>query len=240
MSEKLSYRDRMLPVQAEQSHLFEGDATELLDQMYATMTATCDLASPHSELSLELTPLHRIEEMASAPLNLRFLQLLVKMTGARRVLEIGSFIGVSAIYMAKALPEDGRLVTIEKFDHFAGICRQNFAANGVSDRIDIIEGDAFEVLDGLTNEAPFDLAVIDGDKGRYDSYFPMVDKLVRAGGLVYVDDVFFHGDALNQTPTTEKGQGVKRFLELLGGREDYFCSVLPIANGVALAIKRNT
>jgi predicted O-methyltransferase YrrM len=132
------------------------------------------------------------------------------------------------------------LVTIEKFDHFAGICRQNFAANEVSDRIELIEGDAFDVLDRLTEKEPFDIAVIDGDKGRYDSYFAMVDKLVRPGGLVYVDDVFFHGDALNQNPTTEKGRGVQRFLDALSKSQDYVCSVLPIANGVALAIKRNT
>jgi predicted O-methyltransferase YrrM len=237
MTEGLTYQDRMLSVQREQSHLFEGDASALTKEIYQTIASVCGLRSPHEELDLELTPLHRIEEMASAPLNLRFLQSIVMMTGARRVIEIGAFIGVSATYLAKVLPEDGKLVTIEKFDQFAEICRHNFHANGVADRIHLIQGDAFAVLSSLAEEEPFDFALIDGDKGRYRQYFEMIDPLMRPGGVICVDDVFFHGDALNDQPQTDKGRGVKSFLEALQGRRDYMSTILPIGNGVALAIK---
>ena len=227
----------MLPVQREQSYLFDGDATAFTEKMFSAITSVCHLKSPHDDLDLDLTPMHRIEVMASAPLNLRFLQSIVLMTGARKVLEIGAFIGVSATYLAKMIPDGGQIISIEKFDHFAEICRRNFRANGIEDRVRLIEGDAFEVLSSLTAEEPFDFALIDGDKGRYDEYFEMVDRLMRPGGVIYVDDVFFHGDALNDKPSTEKGAGVKNFLEVLSKRQDYFSTVLPLGNGVALAIK---
>src|SRR6185436_17283891 len=88
-----------------------------------------------------------VEEMASNPVQLRLLELIVRLTGAKRAIEIGAFIGLSAMVMARAMPAGGKLFTIEKFAHFADICRRNVAVNGLSERIEVIEGDALEVIE---------------------------------------------------------------------------------------------
>jgi predicted O-methyltransferase YrrM len=233
----LGYHDRMSPFQHEQRKLFQGSTADFVPALYAALTNSASLCTPCEALKLEHTPLHSIEEMASAPLNLRLLQFLIKLTGAQSVLEVGAFVGVSAIYMARALPEGGSVTTIEKFDHFAEICRRNLQNNGVFDRVRLLQGDAIAVLDTLAGEE-FDFAVIDGDKGRYPEYFMKIDKLLAPGGLVLVDDAFFHGDALNSAPTTDKGAGVKKFLGDMATRTEYERIALPIANGVFLARKQ--
>ena len=233
----LQYKDRMSPFQHEQNKLYQGDAENFAPEMYKAIENSAGLVSPHDDLSLSYTDLHPIEEMASAPLNLRLLQFLVGLSGARRILEIGSFIGISATYMARELPEGGTLTTIEKFDHFAEIAQSNFDNNGVSDRIRLILGDAMEVLDTLKDEEKFDFVLIDGDKGRYPDYFKKVDKLLASNGLIVVDDVLFHGDSLNAAPTTDKGEGAKGILNLIATRSDYQRVTLPIANGILLARK---
>lgn len=236
-AKSLAYRDRLSPFQHEQRKLFQGNEAEFVAALYRAVEGSAKLAAPRDDLTLEHTSLHPIEEMASTPLSLRLLQFLIKLTGARRVLEIGAFIGVSGTYIARALPEGGTLTTIEKFDQFAKICQHNFESNGVAERVRLLCGDAMDVLDGLVNEKKFDFAIIDGDKGRYPEYFKKVDKLLVRGGLVLVDDVFFHGDALNSAPRTEKGQGVKIFLHDMAALNGYERLTLPISNGIFLARK---
>ena len=158
--------------------------------------------------------------MASNPVQLRLLDLIVRLLQPKRIIEIGAFIGLSAMTMARAMPAGGKLTTIEKFDHFADICRRNFEANGLADRITVVQGDAFEALDKVPKGELFDLAFIDGNKERYADYFEMLEPRVRSGGLILVDDVFFHGDVLNAKPTTEKGEGCKRFMELAARRHE--------------------
>jgi caffeoyl-CoA O-methyltransferase len=140
--------------------------------------------------------------------------------------------------MARAMPAGGKLTTIEKFDHFADICRRNFAANGLADRITIVEGDAFEALAKVPHGELFDLAFIDGNKERYADYFEILEPRVRSGGLILVDDVFFHGDVLNAEATTEKGEGCKRFMALAARRDNYVKLALPLCNGLMLLLKK--
>ena len=147
--------------------------------------------------------------MASNPVQLRFLDLIVRLLQPKRIIEIGAFIGLSAMTMARAMPAGGKLTTIEKFDHFADICRRNFATNGLADRITVVQGDAFEALDKVPKGELFDLAFIDGNKERYADYFEMLEPRVRSGGLILVDDVFFHGDVLNAQAHDREGRGLQ-------------------------------
>jgi predicted O-methyltransferase YrrM len=94
-----------------------------------------------------------------------------------------------------------------------------------------------QVLTQLAGAEPFDFILIDGDKGRYHEYFAHADRLLRRGGLIVVDDVFFHGDALNAQPETDKGMGAKRLLELVRNKTEYRTVALPVANGILLAQK---
>lgn len=229
--------DKLLPDQANNNHYYQGKPDQYYRELYELIVRTGGIRSPMESFTLTLSDKVTIEDMASNPVQLRLLEFLVRLTGARRVLEIGAFIGLSAMTMARAMPRGGHLTTIEKFDHFADICRRNFSANGLSDRITLLEGDAFEVLDGPLEDEPFDMVFIDGNKERYGSYFEEVEARVRSGGLILVDDVLFHGDVLNQPPSTEKGAGVRAFLELAAKRTDYLRLVVPFSNGLMLMLK---
>ncbi len=119
----------------------------------------------------------------------RLLGILARASGAKRILEIGTLGGFSAIHLARALPENGRLVTLELDPHHASVAAENLAAAGLSDRADVRVGPALDTLAGLAGEAPFDLAFVDADKTSYPAYFEWCLRLVRPGGLIVVDNV---------------------------------------------------
>lgn len=235
MASEFTLWDKLLPDQPLNNQYFQGQ--DYYRALYDLIVRTSGLRPPTETFKLALSDKVTIEEMASNPVQLRLLELIVRLIGARRIIEIGAFIGLSAMTMAQAMPAGGKLTTIEKFDHFADICRRNFAANGLADRIDVIQGDAFELIDALPRDELFDLAFIDGNKERYAHYFEVLEPRVRPGGLILVDDVLFHGDVVNPQPKTEKGEGVKAFMELAARRANYLRLTLPICNGLMLMQK---
>jgi predicted O-methyltransferase YrrM len=234
---KPRFSDKLLSDQPEHTHYFTG-GSDYAEALYQAICRASGIRSPVEEFKLEQTDKFTVEEMASNPVSMRFLQFLMQAAGVRRVLEIGAFIGVSAMYFAKALPPGGKVVTIEKFDHFAEIARRNFAANGLADRITLLQGDAFELIAKLPRNEPFDLIFIDGNKERYKDYFVMTEPLLSPRGISLVDDCFFHGDAINKKPTNEKGEGVKAFLDYAATRNDYQRIALPLANGIMLMTRK--
>jgi len=233
----ISICDKLLPSQPANNEHYAGAADAYYPLLLAAVLKASGTKLPVEEFDLEFSDKVSIEEMSSGPIGLRFLQMLVRLTGARRVLEIGTFIGLSAMAMARAMPEDGRVLTIEKFDQFAAIAQRNFARNGLAGKIRLLEGDAFEVIGGLPQDEMFDLIFIDGNKERYAEYFRRLEPKLRPGGLAVVDDCLFHGDVLNARPGTEKGAGVAVMLDVAAGLENWWRLAVPIGNGVLLMIK---
>lgn len=227
----------MLPIDSEFRKYFEGNEENFITCLYDTINTFNNLKPAIEELSLQTSDQVAIEDMASNPLLLRFLQTLVMLKQPNRILEIGTFIGISAIYMAKILPDGGQIVTIEKYEHFADIARRNFTANGLSKKIKLIQGDAFDQLSQLRTEEHFDIIFLDGDKERYLEYFQLLHPLLALNGLLIVDDVLFHGDVLNKIPKSKKGAGVRKFLEHVKNDKGYHKVILPISNGIMLMIK---
>lgn len=205
--------------------------------VYETILTTCGFQAPQLKYKLEQTSMFTIEEMASSPTTLGFLQWVLGLMGARRVLEIGAFVGVSAMYFADALPEDGRVTTLEKFDHFAEIAKRNFVSNGLEHKIDLICGDASDLIPSLPADVEFDFVFIDGNKERYAEYIKLVDPLLRPGGVIAVDDAFFHGDALNDEFESEKGRGVRAALDLATTMTGWQKTLLPASNGMLFMTK---
>lgn len=236
-SKPVRFCDKLLPDQHEHTYHYR-DGGDYVAGLYDTICRSSGILSPDQEFKLEKTDKFTVEEMASNPVSLRFLQFLIQVSGVKRVLEIGAFIGVSAMYFAKALPEGGEVVTIEKFDHFAAIARRNFAANGLDKRITLHEGDAFEIIEKLPKDQKFDLIFIDGNKERYKDYFVMTEPLLSPRGISLVDDCFFHGDVVNATPSNEKGAGTKAFLDYAATRNDYQRIALPLANGIMMMVRK--
>lgn len=235
MNKTLTLADKLLPDQPLNTQYYGG--SDYYRDLYDLIADASGLVPPTEAFTLALSDEFTIEEMASNPVQLRLLELFVRLVGATRVIEIGAFIGLSAMTMARAMPAGGKLTTIEKFGHFADICRRNVAANGLADRIVVLEGDALDVIGRLPRDERFDLAFIDGNKERYVDHFRLLEPLVRPGGVILVDDVFFHGDVLNATPRTAKGEGVKAFMRLAAGLSHGFRAVLPVCNGLMIIQK---
>ena len=151
-----------------------------------------------------------------APVNGKLLHLIARMTGARRVLEIGTLGAYSTIWLARAVPHDGRIVTIEAEPRIADIARANLDRAGVGDKVEIRLGRAAEVLPTLDGGAPFDLVFIDADKESNTIYLDWAARLGRPGTVVMVDNTVRGGEVAN--PATENPQiiGVQRGLEMLG------------------------
>lgn len=229
--------EKMLPNQAFNSNLYDDGDGPFEAAAYKKILEVCGIGAPQDKFDLEQTDMFTIEEMASSPIVLNLLQWILRLANSKSVLEIGSFVGVSAMYMASALPADGKVVTLEKFDHFAEIAQRNIDKNGLSDRIELICADALEVLPDVVRDRSFDFVFIDGNKERYADYLAAVKDSVSRGGIVVVDDALFHGDALNARPTTEKGGGVRDCLSVVAGMEDWERTLVPISNGILLVRK---
>jgi predicted O-methyltransferase YrrM len=128
----------------------------------------------------------------------KFIYLLAKMVGARHILEIGTLGGYSAIWLARALPEDGRLVTLESETKCAEVAASNLARAGLSNKVEIVVGSALDTLPKVVDRAkePFDLVFLDADKVNYLSYFPHIMRSVRQGALILADNVIRKGTVL--------------------------------------------
>ncbi len=233
----LAYSDKLLADQPPHIELFRGGRAALFPALFDTIAATSGLRTPAEELDLAVTDKFTPEEMGSNPVALRFLQLLVKLTGAKNVLEIGSFIGISGTYLAKALPSGGRLMTIERGAEFAAIAAENFKRNGVARKIDLRVGDAKVILRDIPARLRFGLIFIDGDKEHYADYMRLLRPHLARGGIMIVDDALFHGDVLNRTPVTAKGKGVQAALREATKWRDCSRILLPISNGMLLIFR---
>jgi predicted O-methyltransferase YrrM len=169
-----------------------------------------------------------------------FMTLLAKLLGARRALELGTFTGYSAICIARGLAEGGRLIACELDPERAETARGNFAAAGVTERVEVRVGAAQETLDALEAEGgePFDLAFIDADKEGYPGYYESCLRLLRPGGLIVIDNVLRGGDVLAPAEASEGTRVIAELNERIAGDEQVDLAMLGIADGITLALKR--
>jgi caffeoyl-CoA O-methyltransferase len=235
--QNLHYHDRLLANQPFHNMHYRENAESYFPRLFQTIVKSCGIVEPQQRFKLEQSHRFRVEVMGSNPMPLSLLELLVKSLNARVCLEIGCFIGLSALSMASAQSPGGKVHTIEKFDEFAAIAQRNFVANDMADRISLHLGDALDVLPGLLPGMTIDLAFIDGNKERYLDYFHLIAPAMRPGGLMIFDDALFHGDVLNDQPIDAKGAGVKALLDAVASERNFHRSLLPIGNGLLLMHK---
>ena len=147
----------------------------------------------------------------------KMLHLLARLINARHILEIGTLGGYSTIWLARAMPPDGRLVTLELDPHHAAVAKKNLARAGVADRVDLRLGPAMQTLEALTSEnrPPFDLVFIDADKPSTPGYFGLSMKLIRPGSLIIVDNVMRKGAVIDEASDDPNVHGMRRFLDML-------------------------
>ncbi len=179
--------------------------------------------------------------MQIAPEQGQLMALLVELIGARRIIEIGTFTGYSALCMAEAMPADGTLICCDLNEEWTGIARGFWREAGVEERIDLRLAPALETLDALLaqgGEGQFDLAFIDADKTNYTRYFERCLTLVRPGGLILFDNTLWGGRVADPDARDEETRAIRALNERLLGDQRVTLSLVPIGDGLTLARKR--
>ena len=166
----------------------------------------------------------------------RILQQLALMIGAKRIFEMGSAIGYSTIWWAQAVGEGGRVIYTDGDRKNANEARGYFDRAGVSKQITIKTGDALELLS--EEKDPFDIIFCDVDKDAYPRAFRLAVPRLRKGGLFVTDNVLWNGEVTEKNPSDPKTQAIQEFNRLLYNAPDLFATILPIRDGVAVAMKK--
>jgi len=200
------------------------------------------LREPQSLRALrEETASLAMARMQISPEQGQFMALLVKLLGARRTLEVGVFTGYSALAVALALPEDGRIVACDISEEWTSIARRHWADAGIAHKIDLRLAAATRTLDALLADGAagsFDFAFIDADKSNYLPYYERCLQLLRAGGLVAVDNTLWSGRVADEADRTADTAAIRDLNDRLHRDERVDLALLPIGDGLTLARKR--
>ncbi len=169
-----------------------------------------------------------------------FMNMLTRLTGATRAIEVGVFTGYSSLSVARALPENGRLVACDVSAEYTAIARRYWEKAGVSSKIDLRLGPAVETLDAMIEKGEsgvYDLAFIDADKGNYPNYYERCLRLLRSGGLMMVDNALWGGGVADPTQTDTMTTTLRNLNRMAGEDARVEVSLLPIGDGLLLARK---
>jgi caffeoyl-CoA O-methyltransferase len=188
----------------------------------------------------EETARHPRAMMQIAPEQGQFMALLVQLLGATKALEVGVFTGYSSSCVALALPPNGKLVACDVSEEYTAIARRYWKAAGIADKIELRLAPALETLDGLLavgQAETFDFAFIDADKENYEGYYERSLQLVRPGGLIAIDNVLWSGRVADPRVRDSSTQALRALNEKLHQDERITLSMVPIADGLTLALK---
>ncbi len=209
---------------------------QMRDQLDAYTT---ELFAPEDDV------LKWIQEQAAArqlpmisvkPFEGRLLQFLLQAISAKKVVEIGALAGYSGVWMARALPPDGALYSVEKSHTHAEMTRESFARAGVSERAHVLEGDALMMLSKLTPHGPFDFVFIDADKQSSVRYLDWAERNLRTGGIVAIHNAFRRGAVLD--PQTEDDHAVDNLNRAVATRPSLSATIIGVGDGLLAAIKQ--
>ena len=192
-------------------------------------------------LRREETAHHALSGMQIAPDQGQFMALLVELIGARKILEIGVFTGYSSTCLALALPKGGRITACDISKKYTSVARRYWEKAGVADKIDLRLGTALETLDQLISEGcseSYDLAFIDADKANYDNYYERALSLLRPGGLLLIDNVLWSGRVADPACTDADTLAIRTLNDKIHSDSRVTVSLLTIADGLTLALKR--
>lgn len=164
-----------------------------------------------------------------------FLHILAKAIGARRILELGTAIGYSGTWWARALPPDGELITVEFNPETAKLADANLTKTGVRDRVTILVGPAEEILEDI--EGPFDLIFVDINKEGYPDVLEPCIRRLRVGGLLVTDNVLWHGAVADKKDRSKDTAAIRTYNDRLAKDPRMLASILPLRDGVSVAVK---
>ncbi|CAN5241899.1 O-methyltransferase [soil metagenome] len=213
---------------------------EAVDNYICDLVAQEDDALKATVQSIETAGIPQISISASQG---KFLQVLAKLCNARKILEIGTLAGYSTIWLARALPQDGKLISLEYEPMHAAIAAENMKRAGLENIVGIRTGKAIDLLPVLLKEsiAPFDMIFIDADKPPYAEYFEWALKLAHPGTLIVADNVIREGKVLEENHEDERVTGVHRFNKMFAASKAVTASIIQTVgakehDGMAIAV----
>ncbi|MFJ5550577.1 O-methyltransferase [Streptomyces sp. NPDC093225] len=217
----------------------KGNTTRMTDELYAYMLAHNPPLDP-VQRGLVTTTYARYPDsagMQSAEEQGPLLAWLVRMVGARHIVEVGTFTGFSSLAMARALPADGRLIACDVSEEWTAVAREAWEAAGVADRIELRLAPALDTLRAMPDEPHIDLAYLDADKENYVAYWEELVPRIRPGGLIVTDNTLFHGRVVDPDATGAVA-GIRTFNDhvAVDARMDSVLTV--ISDGLTLSRKR--
>lgn len=180
-----------------------------------------------------------IPQISISPEQIKFLQFLLKSINAKNVLEVGTLFGYSAIGMAMALPEDGKVISFELEPDRVQLSRANIEKAGLSHKIEVIEGRAIELLPNMINNLKLDFVFLDADKHNYYKYVKMLDECLRVGGMITADNAFAFGFVTSTAPerSPEDVKSIRLFNQFMNSWDKYFTTISPVGDGILMSLK---
>ena len=189
----------------------------------------------------EKASLHPLGQMQISPDQAQFLSLLIRLIGAKKVLEIGVFMGYSSTAMALALPDNGQLIACDNSFEFTEIAKSYWCRAKVDRKISLYLKPALETLQELLDRGAtetFDFVFIDADKSNYYNYYEFALKLLRKGGLIVVDNVLWYGKVADDNIQDNRTQKLREFNLKLAQDDRIYLSMIPLGDGLTLAMKK--
>jgi len=217
----------------------KGNSTKITDELYAYMLDHNPPLDPVQSALVETTyaTFPDYAGMQSAQEQGPLLAFLVRLTGARHIVEVGTFTGFSALSMAQALPEGGRLIACDVSEEWTAYGKEAWASAGVADRIDLRIAPALDTLRAMPAEPHIDLAYVDADKGNYIAYWEELVPRMRAGGLIVADNVLFHGEVVDPH-AKGSAAAIQKFNDHVAADKRMESVLLAISDGLTLSRKR--
>ena len=178
---------------------------------------------------------HEMPQISLEPYEGRMMQVIVAMSGAKKVVEIGTLAGYSAIWIARGLPDDGKLITIEASSKHAEVARNHFDKAGLHDKVRLYQGDGMQILNKIADDAPFDMVFIDADKVNYPNYLAWAVTNLRVGGTVMAHNAFWSGRIFS--PESDDDHGLINFNQTLATHPQLMSTIIEVGDGLAVGVK---
>jgi len=191
------------------------------------------------ELETETKELGKVAQMQIAKEQGQFLEIIVKISNAKSCLEVGRFTGLSTLFMARGLPTDGKIMTIDNSDEFLPLAKKYWDKAGVASKVESIIGSGAEVMQSLIDrQHSFDLIFIDADKNNYPNYYELSLLLLPSNGIIIIDNMLWHGDVADVSKNDSQTKKIRELSVKINQDERVEFSLLPLSDGLSFIRKK--
>ena len=192
-----------------------------------------------TELENETLKLGSVSQMQIAKEQGQFLEMITKISNAKNCLEIGRFTGMSTLFLARGLPESGKIVTVDNSDEFLSLAKKYWKLDYMSSKIESIIGDGVEVMQGMIDrQQSYDLIFIDADKNNYPNYYELSLNLLVSNGIIIIDNMLWHGDVADETKQDSQTKTIRDLNLKIQNDTRVEFSLLPLSDGLSFIRKK--